>query len=163
MKYLLLLLPVVVVFSILGSEADSECSESITLSSHTNHDESAQRVLFFLFGERPSDDIQRAFTRRLQDSVKHDLSVRQMVKTIESSSSDDSTGEDPMVEIKKMLLAAIHEAVEEKHLAAADAQMQLLERERQLRVQKYRMWAATGTAVTSICGVITTLFAYNLT
>lgn len=165
MKYLVLLLPFLLFFSLLASESDSEESGTLTISSRhmSDHpDETAQRVLLFLFGERPSDDIEKAFTKRLQASVHVDPSMRQIVKVIESSSSSDSPGEDPMAEIKKLMLEAVQEAVEEKHLQAADAQMQLGIREEELRVQKYKFYAAAATALTSMGGVITAFLAYNL-
>jgi len=126
-------------------------------------DEVAERLLLHFLGDRPMSEIRRAFSSRLRELVIEEPQIQNAIDFIESSSTDGDDAEaSDMVRLKKTILEVVTQAVEEKHLEAADAQLQLTHSEQKMKTQKYRMYAALATTVTSVVGVATTIVAYNL-
>lgn len=150
-----------------GTLSASESSDSVSITISSKHASerlsvTAERVLVYLLGDRPSDEIISAFAERLKESMSSDDSVRKLVMYIDSSESSDTPEDQTATQLKKLVVQSVSEILKEKHLEATDARLQLEDRERALREQKYKMYAAFSAAITSVCGAITTLLAYNL-
>jgi len=125
-------------------------------------DEVAERLLLYFLGDRPGSEIRRAFSARLQKIVEEEPEIQQTIEFIETSSTEDADDGMDVNRLKKMLLEVVTEAVEEKHLEAAEATLQLSESDKRYRTEKYKFYAATATALTSLCGVGTAFLAYNV-
>lgn len=156
----MLLSTLLVFFSLYGSESDSE--EVISKHSSIRADEAAERVLIYLFGERPSQEIKDKVAFHFEQNIHHDQSICDFVRVIESSSSSSSDYDQSEMAMRKLVIKAVQEAIEEQKLVSADYFMQLSLREKEVKRQKYRFYGALATALTSVAGVVTTVLAYNV-
>lgn len=110
----------------------------------------------YLFKSAAPREVEHVVKRKLGESGQFEESMRRI-----SSSSSDSADEDSDADMRRMVMDAVHEALEETKLQAADAQMQLGIKEQEVRQERYKFLLGCAGTVTTGLGLIGTIIAYN--
>lgn len=149
MKYVLTLL-VIVTINLYSSEIDH---------SSFPHTEIVEKLCSSLFGICPHDFVIERIAHNIHSSQRN---LREVAERISESSGDsiDSKDEDE-IELKKLIMESMHQVIEETHLQASDAQMQLKIQEKALRNERIKLYGSMVTTIASISGLGAAIVAYN--
>lgn len=147
MKYLVLaLLP----FCAAYGSASEHC-----VRHGSERDEAVQKLFQYLLGGNAPEELHPVVKRKLGESHDYEESIRRI------SESSSSTDDDPDVDLKRLVLEAVQDALQEKHLEAAEAHLQLQLKEKAVRVERYKFYAGAAGACTALLGMIGTVIAYQ--
>lgn len=137
----------------------------VALSTRPNDVESAHasepdpaiaKMVAYLFGSGVPKEVEHVIKRKLIESAAFQASLRRI-----SESSGDSSDEESDGDMRRMVMEAVHEALEETRLLAADAQLQLAMKEKEVRQERYKFLLGAAGTCTAAMGLIGTLIAYN--
>lgn len=144
----------------------------------SDRDEMIGKLFTYLFGITAPEEVEHVIKQKLSEDTRLQESV-QRISTSSSDSDDEdlsadrSAGalakeearraqEDPDRDVRRMVMLAITEVLKEKHLDMCDARLQLQMREREVRQERYKFYAALLGTITAVVGLGSTILAYNI-